>query len=62
MSSYYIQAKNKETGEEVRIAAIDDYFGSHRYGYIPNYEFGTDFSKKEVVLNEDEYHKLYERV
>lgn len=62
MSSYYIRCKDKETGEEVRVAAIDDYFGSHIYGYIPKYEFGEDFSKTVRALTQEEFNKRYKRI
>ena len=33
MSNYKLQAKNRKTGEIVEFLAMDDYFGSHEYGY-----------------------------
>lgn len=33
MSSYYLEAKNKRTGEVKKFFAIDDYYGPHKYGY-----------------------------
>ena len=33
MSSFYINAKHKKTGEIHRVLCIDDYFGKHKYGY-----------------------------
>jgi hypothetical protein len=52
MSNYEFAAIDKQTGEEVRILAWDDYFGKHEYGYrLPN---GT-------VLREKEYMQNYER-
>lgn len=59
MSSYYINAKNKETGEEIRIAAIDDFFGKHHYGYIPEYEFGNPMPG--TALTEEQFKQQYDR-
>lgn len=36
MSSFTIQARNKETGDLCEVDCIDDYFGRHQYGYIVN--------------------------
>lgn len=52
MSSYYFTAKNKKTGEEVKVFAIDDYFAPHEYGY--KFEDGK-------VLREKDFWRQYER-
>lgn len=50
MSSFYMMLKHKESGEEHRIFAIDDYFRSHVYGYkVPSGD----------VLTVDELEKIY---
>lgn len=36
MSSFKIQATHKASGETHEIWCMDDYFGKHQYGYIPN--------------------------
>lgn len=51
MSSYYLQAKNKKTGEIKTFMAIDDFYGKHRYGYKD--EDGTTY-------NEDGFDLLFE--
>lgn len=50
MSSCFMNLKCKETNETHRIFAIDDYFGSHVYGYkLPSGE----------VVNRDELEIRY---
>lgn len=36
MSNYFLKAKNKETGEVVEVAALDNHYGNHEYGYNIN--------------------------
>lgn len=53
MSSFIKKFRNKKTGEIVEVFAIDDYFGSHEYGYkLPN---GT-------VYREEQFYNMYEEV
>lgn len=52
MSSFNMNARHKKSGELHVIFCIDDYFGKHRYGYIPNIVGG-------VALNEEDFHKFY---
>lgn len=40
MSSFKITARHKATNELHEIWCMDDYFGRHEYGYIPNVEGG----------------------
>lgn len=49
MSSFYTKCIDKQTGEVLGVFAIDDYFGSHEYGY----KIG------ENVLTEQEFDKHY---
>lgn len=53
MSSYEFKAKNKETGEVKVVSAIDDYFGSHRYGY---------FIENNVALTDEQFNQYWERI
>lgn len=62
MSSYYITAKNRETGAIEKVAAIDDFFRAHEYGYAPNYEFGTKPYPPYGVLTVEQFEAQYERV
>ena len=36
MSNYTLKVKCKKTGEVHTVAAMDDYFGHHKYGYVFN--------------------------
>ena len=51
MSSFTIKAKNIQTGEIHAIWCMDDYFGKHRYGYIPNVEGRTAMTEDEFYLS-----------
>jgi hypothetical protein len=67
MSSYKLQAKNKNTGEIVTVCAIDDYFGKHNYGYaIENPsrppEKGYFFNDEWSVYTSVQFNELYDRV
>jgi hypothetical protein len=53
MSSFTLIAKNKTTGELTQIYCIDDYFGKHKYGYIPNIAGGE-------ALTFEQFENLYE--
>ena len=53
MSSFTVQAKHRASGKTHEVLAMDDYFGKHRYGYIPNVEGGT-------ALTEEQFHLQYE--
>jgi hypothetical protein len=55
MSSFQIKAKHKQSGEIREIWCMDDYFGKHKYGYIPNIEGGS-------ALAESIFHELYEPI
>jgi hypothetical protein len=48
-------AKHKQSGEVREITCIDDYFGKHKYGYIPNIEGGC-------ALAETVFYELYEPI
>lgn len=52
MSSYDFTAKNKQTGEQLVVSAMDDYFGKHRYGYKTGNR----------ILTEEEFDLAYERI
>lgn len=53
MSSFKIKAINKSTRVIHEIWALDDYFGKHRYGYIPNETAGA-------ALTEEQFYQQYE--
>lgn len=53
MSSFTLRAKNKETGELHEIWCLDDYFGKHQYGYIPN-------NASAPAMTENQFYKYYE--
>jgi len=53
MSSFKMNAKHKKTGEIHSVWCLDDYFGHHIYGYIPNIEGGE-------VMKVEEFERLYE--
>lgn len=55
MSSFKMTAKHKQSGEIREIWCMDDYFGKHKYGYIPNVEGGS-------ALAETVFYELYEPV
>ena len=40
MSSFKITALHKKSGEVHEVWCMDDYFGRHIYGYIPNIQGG----------------------
>ena len=52
MSSFFFNARDRDTGEEVRVFAYDNYFGRRVYGYA--------VGKK--VMNEEDFFRQYERV
>ena len=54
MSSYFAKFRNKETGVEVMVRCLDDYFGYYKYGYYVEGEAG--------VMTEDELDERFERV
>ena len=46
MSSYIKELKNPKTGKMQKCYCIDDYFGSHKYGYaFPKDGSDADFNK-----------------
>jgi hypothetical protein len=49
MSNFYAIVKNKQTGEEVYVEVLDDYFGKHQYGY----------KIEDEVLTEEEFNEKY---
>lgn len=50
MSSWIANYIHKESGEEHRVFAIDDYFGAHEYGYkLPD----------GIVLTSEQFTKEY---
>lgn len=53
MSNFLFEARNKKTREVVKVDALDDYFGSHRYGYR-----AEDHSNG--IMSQDEFDSLYE--
>ena len=53
MSSFRVTVKHKDTGKMTEVWCLDDYFGRHRYGYVPNIEGGE-------ALTEEEFNKQYE--
>jgi len=55
MSSFKVKAKHKATGEIHDVWCLDDYFGRHQYGYIPNVE-GSE------ALTQEQYSKTYEEI
>jgi hypothetical protein len=55
MSSFKTKAKHKATGETHDIWCLDDYFGRHQYGYIPNIENAP-------ALTQDQFDAQYEEV
>lgn len=46
MSSFKMKARHKTSGELHDIWCLDDYFGRHKYGYIPNIEGGEALTEK----------------
>lgn len=55
MSTFYIQAKSKKTGIVYKVLCRDDYFGSHKYGYIVG-DAGME------VLTEEQFDKRFTKV
>lgn len=55
MSSYKATAKKKSNGEIHEIWCMDDYFGKHIYGYIPNIEGGEALTKEQFDREYDFY-------
>jgi hypothetical protein len=53
MSSFIIKATHKKSKEVHSIWCLDDYFGSHKYGYVPNIESGE-------VMTEQEFYNQYD--
>lgn len=53
MSSFTLRARNKETGEMHEVWCLDDYFGKHQYGYIPN-------NTSAPAMTENQFYKYYE--
>jgi len=51
MSSFTIKAKNLKTGEIHSIWCMDDHFGKHNYGYIPNIKGAKAMSEHEFYLS-----------
>lgn len=47
MSSFKAAARHKKTGELHAVWCIDDYFGRHKYGYIPNIEGGEAMTESQ---------------
>jgi len=54
MSNFNFTAKDKTTGETVKVDAMDDYFGRHRYGYR------TEGSQQ--VFKEEEFWQNFEEI
>lgn len=54
MSSFEIKALHKATGEIHSVWCMDNYFGHHKYGYIPNIDGGK-------ALSEKEFYQVYAR-
>ena len=55
MSSYYTKVKVKRTGEIIDVMALDDYFGSHKYGYKVD-----NGRKKSPIYRESEIEEIKE--
>lgn len=57
MSSFFLKARNKQTGNIENFTALDDYFGKNEYGYrrMGDDEFGSTY-------NEEEFNRLFEIV
>ena len=53
MSNFYDWFTEKTTGELCRVHCIDDYFGRHRYGYLPEGE--------DTHLNEEQFNQRFEK-
>lgn len=53
MSSFYIKAKNKKTGEIKEFHVIDDFYGKHNYGYK---------DKDGTTYDEDGFNLLFEGI
>lgn len=55
MSSFKFLAKDKETGQTVKVQALDDFYGRHEYGYCDENEPG-------IMYTESEFEKNFERL
>lgn len=58
MSTFCIQAKSKKTGIVYKVLCRDDYFGSHKYGYIVQYPLNPDHE----VLTEEQFDERFTKV
>jgi hypothetical protein len=56
MSSFHFTARHKESGGVHEIWAVDNYFGRHEYGYIPN------DPSNDKVLTEEQFEQQYDIV
>lgn len=52
MSSFKMTARHKASGELHEVWCMDDYFGRHLYGYVPNVEGGK-------AMREDAFYAQY---
>ena len=54
MSSFKVMARHNTTQELHEIWCLDDYFGTHKYGYLPNIKdakaIPEDVFKKEYTM------------
>lgn len=55
MSSFKMMARHKATREVHAVWALDDYFGKHEYGYLPDIEGAK-------ALTSEEFDKEYKRI
>lgn len=55
MSSFKAMARHLQSGELHEVWCMDDYYGRHEYGYIPNVEGGG-------AMTEAEFDKQYKFV
>lgn len=53
MSGFKINAKHLKSGNIHSVWCLDDYFGRHKYGYIPN-------EPDAKALTEDQFYMEYE--
>ncbi len=61
MSNYSLRARNKKTNEVHDFHAMDNYYGSHKYGYqINNPTF--EFNELEYVYTQEQFSDLFEVV
>lgn len=56
MSSFTITAKHKKSGAIYKVWCLDDHFGRHVYGYVPQ---GVEIDE---ALKEKEFYDQYEPV